>query len=177
MASLEDFEELDQESYAEALEQAIAWTEGATDGEKLTYPGSWEDAMVIYDFESSTAIDPDDPELRLEPVDTVLQARAEELEQMDDLDYEPCGRVLAIYLEQSIFDAAATAVSDDFFSNAEIPPTDTWITYLVEDVSSSDEPWYEGILLSYIPERYIEQVQAAIDVVPVDNLEWVEDGL
>jgi len=176
MLALDDFEDLDEEQYWERLEQAAAWMEEVQDEEELISPGTWQDEIVSFSGDADNPVDPADKEKRYTPVEDVLEQRERTLGSVAyNIDVEEVGgRVVAVYIDRSLGDGAGRAVSEEFLGDEYRPPTDTWIAYTVEEVDPERfDSRDEGFLLCYVPEEYVENVQAGMDVDPVDSLDWV----
>lgn len=77
------------------------------------------------------------------------------------------GRLLICYPEESVWDGAAEAASQEFFDVADIPACDTWCYYSFEEKL---EPTF--FIVSWVPPSFIELAQSGIDVNPVESIQW-----
>lgn len=87
-----------------------------------------------------------------------------------DIDSEFKGKILVADLWETVVDGASESQSSGFVDGYDIPPIDTWF-YM--------QPKKNGwpILYAWIPEKFVPNVQGAIDVNCVDCLEWYEHDL
>lgn len=83
------------------------------------------------------------------------------------------GRVLCFYPELSLKDAVAYVASDGFIDQDDCPPWDTWLFYSNEDIERYHDDEY-SCLYSWIPERFVNQVDKAISEDTYDCLVWAE---
>jgi hypothetical protein len=72
------------------------------------------------------------------------------------------GRILCTDFDSDLC-SAATAPSDGFVDDEDIPGWDTWFAYDA------------GVVHCWIPPGIVPLAQAAIDVIPVDCLWWLDD--
>lgn len=75
------------------------------------------------------------------------------------------GRILVAEYGQNIPDGAVEVETASFFDEFDLPPIDTWF------YNGYSEP-RGGILFAWIPERFIDLTQRAIDVQFLDILHW-----
>ena len=79
-------------------------------------------------------------------------------------DIKQLGQILEFKIDLTTHDGAPCANSDDFVDESDIPPIDTWF-YLTKNH-----------LYCWIPNMFIEKMQAAIDVEIFDSYNWVKDS-
>jgi hypothetical protein len=77
------------------------------------------------------------------------------------------GKILVVEYGENIPDGAAEPETDGFFDEWDIPPIDTWF---YNDYSVARG----GILLAWIPERFVELADKAIEVQVLNILNWFE---
>jgi hypothetical protein len=75
------------------------------------------------------------------------------------------GRILVAEYGQNIPDGAVEVETASFFDEFDLPPIDTWF------YNGYSEP-QGGILFAWIPERFTDLTQRAIDVQFLDILHW-----
>jgi hypothetical protein len=71
------------------------------------------------------------------------------------------GRLLLYHPQETVSDGAAEASSKGFFDAEDAPPWDTWLAY------------FEGGIVSWVPEHLISRAQVGIDANPVDCIHWL----
>jgi hypothetical protein len=74
------------------------------------------------------------------------------------------GQILEFDIDLTTHDGAPCAASDGFVDESDIPPIDTWF-YITEKQ-----------LYCWIPNMFIEKMQAAIDVEIFDSYRWIKDS-
>jgi|SRR5215469_7025541 len=72
------------------------------------------------------------------------------------------GKLLLYQPLETVSDGAAEASSKGFFDVKDAPPWDTWLAY------------FEGAIVSWVPEDLIFRAQAGIDANPVDCIHWLD---
>ena len=77
------------------------------------------------------------------------------------------GKLLACFLEETLADGASAVASMEFFDDFNVPAWDTWVGLFSENRAN--------ILVSYIPESFIDFVQAGIYMNIEGCIEWLED--
>lgn len=77
------------------------------------------------------------------------------------------GKILVIKYGENISDGAAEPETDGFFDEWDLPPIDTWF---YNDYSVARG----GILFAWIPEKFIELADKAIEVQFLNILNWFE---
>jgi hypothetical protein len=98
-------------------------------------------------------------------VEDVIQKRAERL-LIDGqcpktlLSGLPTGRLLCYAPDENLSDGAARFASKGYFDVENVPPWDTWVSFL------------EGHLISWVPPQLIELVTSGIDVNPEGCIFW-----
>lgn len=87
------------------------------------------------------------------------------------------GRLLAFNADQTLSDGAANSASRGFFDDDNVPPWDTWIAYMTDDMVDSRPryPFSSSSLLSWVPERLIEKATAGIEVNPEACICWATE--
>jgi hypothetical protein len=75
---------------------------------------------------------------------------------------EATGKLLLYFPLETVSDGAAEASSKGFFDIEDAPPWDTWLAY------------FEGEILTWVPDSMISLAQAGIDANPVDCIHWAE---
>jgi hypothetical protein len=110
-------------------------------------------------------------------VESVARCRDEALrsEAITPEERTPDGRMLAFDPSQSLSDGAAAAESAGFFDDDNTPPWDCWLVFVEEAPRLSDR-WsaFDSYLLCWIPARWVERVQGAVDVNPEECLRWAD---
>jgi hypothetical protein len=114
---------------------------------------------------------------------TVVEALAEErARQLGSTGIDPDrlaedlagGRLLAYDPDANLFDGAAEEDSSGFFDVDNIPPWDTWISYVGED---DNPPWreFDSYLISWVPPSLVELADNGICINPEQCILWVEE--
>jgi hypothetical protein len=78
-------------------------------------------------------------------------------------DFKKMGRILKFESEATTYDGAAVAESG-FVDNGDCPPIDTWF-YVTK-----------RYLYCWIPTMFLEQMQNAIEVEPLDSYRWLDES-
>jgi hypothetical protein len=82
---------------------------------------------------------------------------------LPESDLKKLGKILKFENEATTYDGAAYA-ENGFVDNGDIPPIDTWF-YLTKQY-----------LYCWIPVMFVEKMQDAIDVEPLDSYSWLEES-
>lgn len=82
------------------------------------------------------------------------------------------GRVLCFWLDVYLFEALERDECNGFLDERAIAPTETWIACLQTGVHRGEPCWS---LLSWVPERFVAGIQAAINVNTTGCLQWLAD--
>jgi hypothetical protein len=96
---------------------------------------------------------------------------------LQPLQLRPSGRLLAFDPQGTLSDGAATAATQGFFDDDNVPPWDTWIWYVINDLVSN-LPWWQGCdsyLLSWVPNALVAVVEVGIDSNPEECIRWATD--
>jgi hypothetical protein len=72
------------------------------------------------------------------------------------------GRLLLYEPLETVTDGASEASSRGYFDIRDAPPWDTWFLY------------WEGAIVSWVPESLIGCAQSGIDANPVDCIRWID---
>lgn len=85
------------------------------------------------------------------------------------------GRLLAFDPGQSLSDAAAWQKSGGFFDPDNVPPWDTWVTYICLPAQRSDR-WthLDAAILCWIPPVFVPLVESSIAVNAERCIEWAD---
>ena len=70
----------------------------------------------------------------------------------------------ALFPDYSLFDGAAEVETHGFFDSFNLPPWDTWISYVHEH------------LLAWVPSALVELVDGGIQVNAEQCIVWADDG-
>src|SRR5690242_17423880 len=87
-----------------------------------------------------------------------------------EVDIHGIGRLLIYYPDQNLFDGAAMNSSEGFFNVDNVPPWDTWLAYVLEDVQG-----FGTYLLAWVPPQFLELATAGVMVNPEMCILWAED--
>ncbi|GGJ47519.1 hypothetical protein [Deinococcus roseus] len=79
------------------------------------------------------------------------------------------GRILCVGEETDTYMGEGVPASKGFIDEIYMPPWDTWFAYLPGEKAS------EGVLLAWIPERLVEQVQTALEAAATQPLMWLDE--
>lgn len=82
------------------------------------------------------------------------------------------GRLLVYYPDLQLSDGAAEVATDGFFDVFNLPPFDTWLTF-IED--SALQHMHQKQLLCYIPASAVHLADLGISVNPEECILWLED--
>ena len=74
------------------------------------------------------------------------------------------GRILAAEVDKTVIDGASESESDGLIDIYDCPPIDTWF-YLINDEHGM-------VLLAWIPEKFVELIDNAININCIDCLSW-----
>ena len=100
----------------------------------------------------------------------VQTRRAEELSRRGiALSDAHNGRLLLLLVDMNLMDGAASAVSNGFFDEFNLPPIATWVDLRLLG------PNQEKALLCWVPELHIPNAQAGIDVNPEECMGWARE--
>ena len=77
------------------------------------------------------------------------------------------GEVLISKVDETVIDGASAVSSYYLFDDFDLPPIDTWF-YLTSDKRGR-------LLFAWIPQAYLQDAQAAIDVNCMDCIGWFKD--
>src|SRR5262249_48724768 len=80
------------------------------------------------------------------------------------------GRLLLYYPDENLTDGAAPLNSQRFFDDNNIPPWDTWLTYILDDV-----PRARTYLMAWIPLDCLELAAGGIAANPEQCICWAAD--
>lgn len=120
-------------------------------------------------------------------VGDIAWQRSERLSAME-MDLEPAadllgGRLLAFDPEASLFDGMANIETGGFFDNDNVPPFDTWVTYVYDEaywrpiVPGETRGWdaFQTYLVAWIPPVFVESVGYGIEVNPEECILWLDE--
>ena len=79
-------------------------------------------------------------------------------------DINQLGQILEFDIDMTTHDGAPCSESEGFVDESDIPPIDTWF-YITEH-----------LLYCWIPNIFIEKMQAAIDVEIFDSYRWIKNS-
>lgn len=122
---------------------------------------------------------------RSEQVRTIAKQRSERCkEEAGLLRLDPAinlagGRLLAYFPDTDLYDGAAENETGGFFDAHNRPPEDTWVLYFddYELVGRGDKPLFahfEGFLIAWIPQNFIELANSGIEVNPEQCIQWFD---
>jgi hypothetical protein len=112
---------------------------------------------------------------RQEMVDVVAEKRRALLKTLR-LDPPPMtdvlgrGRLLTYNPDENLTDGAAPLSSARFFDDENIPPWDTWLAYVEENILE-----HKTYLLAWVPPEFLELASAGIEFNPEHCILWAED--
>jgi hypothetical protein len=110
--------------------------------------------------------DPYHPDSFAEIFDKQLELKAAKADKLScENKYE--GRILVIEYGLNIPDGANEAETDGFFDEWDIPPIDTWF-YNDSSITNG------GILFAWIPEKFVDLADRAIDIQFLGILKWFD---
>jgi hypothetical protein len=98
-----------------------------------------------------------------------IRRRRRDLLANDPIPQSTRGRLLACEFNASITSGESEHASDGFFDIHDRPPWDTWVWVLQ---SESPDP----ILLAWVPQSVVDQVEAGIAMNPYGCIYWLEDA-
>jgi hypothetical protein len=88
--------------------------------------------------------------------------------QMTELFYK--GRLLTYNPDGNLSDGAAPLNSERFFDDENVPPWDTWLMYVVDNI-----PKHKTYLITWVPPEFLKLAQAGIEANPEQCIRWAED--
>jgi hypothetical protein len=80
------------------------------------------------------------------------------------------GRLLVWYRDLTVDDGVGESCTNGYLDESDMPPWDTWITYVHPD---DDPKAAGGYLVSWVPAQFVEPVQEAITCNAYDALLWL----
>jgi hypothetical protein len=86
------------------------------------------------------------------------------------------GRLIVFFPRTNLDDGVAMIESKDYFNERGFPPWDTWIDF-VENDNKSDANYDFPYIISWVPEKLINNVAMAIKTIPDYSIRWVSDIL
>ncbi len=115
-------------------------------------------------------------ENRAATVQTVVNARelngAPEIREASIPDGLAGGRLLVYFPNDNLFCGAAELETDGFFDVDNVPPWDTWVTYIEKDRCGEYGTEY---LVAWIPREFVELADRGIKVNPEQCIQWLAD--
>jgi hypothetical protein len=101
-------------------------------------------------------------------VGAVATERRQEEESVRDR--HPLGRVLVCAVNESVSSGVSEAASAGFFDAADRPPPGTWVWAV-------DLPASGPVLLAWVPESLVAQVDAGVAVNPYGRIDWLDKAV
>jgi len=85
------------------------------------------------------------------------------------------GRLLIYFPEVDLSCGAAEQETEGFFDVHNVPPWDTWVTYLQEHGRNSDS-FDSEYLIAWVPPSFVSLVNNGIYVNPEECIRWLSDA-
>ena len=82
------------------------------------------------------------------------------------------GRLLVYFPNDNLFDGAAELETDRFFDIDNVPPWDTWVTYIQDAQHAEYDSEY---LVAWIPREFVELADVGVKVNPEQCIQWLAD--
>jgi hypothetical protein len=95
------------------------------------------------------------------------------------------GRLILFEPDATASDGAAESISQGYFDVHNVPPFDTWVWY-VDEQFNAQEIYEQSVrrsqaslqpseyLIAWVPSRFLEIVNAGIDVIPEECVSWFD---
>ena len=116
-------------------------------------------------------------ESRLSAVQSVVTTRelygGVEIREATMPDHLAGGRLLVYFPDDDLACGAAEAETEGFFDINNVPPWDTWVTYIPNAFNGYYDTDY---LVAWIPREFVEVANRGINVNPEQCIQWLTDA-
>lgn len=107
-------------------------------------------------------------------LDLLCKIRKERISKVCSSDIDKKGRILVFLTQVSTHDGVPAYESKGFVDEGDVSPIDTWF-FLKDKFYGHGYAYSDVALLCWIPEKFEQYMQAAIDVEILDSYDWLDE--